>query len=315
MTIAMRTDDPYEHTRGACDLQIHAGPDLFKRIGDDEDIAIAARNAGMDAICIKGHALNTARSAYFASKHVPGIHIFGGVVLNWSVGGIEPSAAIASFEVGGKAVWLPTYDAQYHAEIFGMTGSYATHEIPKEKMLAEGHGGSHLDFVIKGAGTKPGISVLQDGKLTKAAIEVVEVVKEYNGFLGTSHVSPTEISALVEYVRKTGGVNMLITHPLYMVPNCSPAFLKEVCGGGIYAELCTGIIWPSVSKKTVDDQVEVIRTIGAENCILSSDGGITYGTMPPEMLRVNGRLLRNAGISNEELNLMMRVNPKKVLNI
>jgi hypothetical protein len=158
MTIAMRTDDPYEHTRGACDLQIHAGPDLFKRIGDDEDIAIAARNAGMDAICIKGHALNTARSAYFASKHVPGIHIFGGVVLNWSVGGIEPSAAIASFEVGGKAVWLPTYDAQYHAEIFGMTGSYATHEIPKEKMLAEGHGGSHLDFVIKGAGTKPGIS-------------------------------------------------------------------------------------------------------------------------------------------------------------
>ena len=315
MSNTMKTDDPYEHTMGACDLQIHAGPDLFRRIADDEDIAIACRSAGMAAICIKGHALSTARSAYFANKHVPGIQIFGGVVLNWSVGGIESAAAIASFEIGGKAVWLPTYDAKFHADYFGMTGTYATHDLPPEKRLAEGHGGSHLDFVVKGAGAKPGISVLKDGKLTKAAIEVIEVVREYNGFLGTSHVSPDEIAAIVRYIRETGRVNVLITHPLYKVPNCSPAFLKEVCGGGIYAELCTGIIWPTVSDRTIDDQVEVIRTIGADNCILSSDGGITYGTMPHDMLRVHARLLRNAGITNQELDLMMRVNPRRALSI
>ena len=315
MSIAMRTDDLYEHTMGACDLQVHAGPDLFKRIADDEDIAIACRNAGMTAICIKGHALNTSRSAYFVSKHVPGIDVFGGVVLNWSVGGIDSASAIASFEIGGKAVWMPTYDAKCHADYFGMTGTYATHDLPPEERLAEGHGGSHLDFVVKGAGDKPGISVTEDGELTRSAIEVIEVVKEYNGFLGTSHISVDEIAAIIRYVRKTGHVNVLITHPLYKVPNCSPAFLKEICGGGVYAELCTGIIWPTVSNRTVDDQVEVIRTIGAEQCILSSDGGITYGSMPHDMLRVHARLLSNAGITNEELDVMMRVNPRRALSI
>lgn len=139
--------------------------------------------------------------------------------------------------------------------------------------------------------------------------------REYNGFLGTSHVSQDEIAAVVRYVRKTGPVNMMITHPLYMVPNVSPDFLKEVVGGGVYAQIATGIIWPTVSKRTVDDEVEVIRTVGADNCILVSDGGITYGAMPHDMLRVHGRLLRNAGITNEELNLMMRVNPKRLLGI
>jgi len=315
MSIKMRTDDPLEHTMGACDLEIHAGPDLFKRIADDEEIALACRNAGMVAICIKGHSLNTARSAYFVRKHVPGIHVFGGVVLNWAVGGINPAAAIASFEAGGKALWLPSLDAKCHADYFGMTGSYATHDLPPEERLAEGHGASHLDFVVKGAGRRPGISLLEDGSLTKPAIEILEIVREYNGFLGTSHVSKDEIAAIVQYVRKTGRINVMITHPTYMVPNVSPAFLKEVCGGGVYAQIATGILWPSVSNRTVNDDVEIIRKVGAENCILVSDGGITYGTMPHDMLRVHGRLLRNAGITNEELHLMMRVNPKRMLDL
>lgn len=315
MPISMKTDDHDEHTRGACDCHIHGGPDIFKRIADDEEIAIGCRNAGMKAIVIKCHAMSTARSAYFVSKHVPGIDVFGGVVLNWSAGGINPTVVIASFEVGGKAVWMPTYDAECHASCFGGTGTSATFDVPPEKRLTEAHGGSHLDFVVKDAGKNPAQSILEDGKLTKAAVEVVEVVKEYNGFLGTGHISMEEIAALAKYVQKTGGVKMVITHVLYKVPNCSPTFLKSVIGGGVYAELCTGIIWPTVSDRTVDDQVEVIRTIGAENCILSSDGGVSYGVMPHEMLRVNGRLLRNAGITNEELNTMMVVNPKRVLNL
>ena len=317
METRVKIADPYEHTRGACDCQIHGGPDLFTRIADDEDIAIACRNAGMDAIVIKGHALDTARSAHFVNKHVPGIKVFGGVVLNWSVGGIDPAPAIASFEVGGKAVWLPTYDAKFHEDYFGGTGSNVYHgrhlaNTDTDQSSDDQSGDDQDEFR-----NKKGISIIKDGKLTKSMIEVIEIVKEYNGFLGTSHVSPAEIAAIITYIRKNDPVNVLITHPEFMVPNCTPEFLKEVCGNGIYAEICTGIILPKIADHwvTVADQIKIIHAVGADNCIISSDGGVAFSPMPHETLRMQGRLLRDLGISNEELDLMMRVNPKRVLAI
>src|SRR5206468_13082954 len=67
---------------GAIDMHCHPFPDLFPRLADDIDIAIAARDAGLKALMLKCHHESTVSRAYLISRIVPGIRVFGGVVLN-----------------------------------------------------------------------------------------------------------------------------------------------------------------------------------------------------------------------------------------
>lgn len=46
----------------------------------------------MEAIVLKNHVALTADRAWLVGKHVQGIKIFGGVVLNGPSGGINPEA-------------------------------------------------------------------------------------------------------------------------------------------------------------------------------------------------------------------------------
>ena len=60
--------------------------------------------------------------AQLAMKEVPGIEVFGGIVLNKAVGGINPDAVEWMHRVygsRGKVVWLPTFESDKHAKTFG----------------------------------------------------------------------------------------------------------------------------------------------------------------------------------------------------
>ncbi|HZT18671.1 MAG TPA: DUF6282 family protein, partial [Dongiaceae bacterium] len=87
---------------GAIDMHCHPFPDLFPRLADDIDIAVAARDAGMKALMLKCHHESTVSRAYLVQRMVPGIRVFGGVVLNSYVGGINPAAVEAALRLGGK---------------------------------------------------------------------------------------------------------------------------------------------------------------------------------------------------------------------
>ena len=50
---------PLIDMEGTIDLHCHPFPDLFPRLADDIDIAIAARDAGMKALMLKCHHENT----------------------------------------------------------------------------------------------------------------------------------------------------------------------------------------------------------------------------------------------------------------
>ena len=115
---------PLVDIAGAIDLHCHPYPDLFPRLADDFDIVRAARDAGMRAIMLKCHHESTVSRAYLVQRVVPGIRVYGGIVLNFYVGGLNPAAVEASLRLGGKEVWMPTVDAGYHAEVHGGTGGY-----------------------------------------------------------------------------------------------------------------------------------------------------------------------------------------------
>jgi hypothetical protein len=77
--------------QGAIDLHVHASPDGFKaRALNFMDAAIQAKAAGYAAVAIKNHEYCTAPLGVYAQSMVSGIQVFGGLVLNYAVGGINP---------------------------------------------------------------------------------------------------------------------------------------------------------------------------------------------------------------------------------
>ncbi len=200
---------PLIDVAGAVDLHCHPFPDLFPRLADDFDIVRAARDAGMKAILLKCHHENTVSRAYLVQRVIPGIRVFGGIVLNYYVGGINAAAVEASLRLGGKEVWMPTVDAGYHAEIHGGTGGY--------------------DSQQGGRSQAEGIWVAdKKGKLRPEVKEVLELVAQYGAILGTSHLAPREIVALVREARSVGVEKIVITHPYFRVPNLDLDTLEEV---------------------------------------------------------------------------------------
>ncbi len=149
---------------GAIDLHCHPYPDLFPRLADDIDIAVAARDAGLEALVLKCHHESTVSRAYLVQRIVPGIRVFGGVVLNTYVGGINPAAVEAALRLGGKEVWMPTVDAGYHAQVHGGTGGY------------DAQGGGRVQA--------EGIWVTDvDGQLEPVVKEVLALVAEHQAIL------------------------------------------------------------------------------------------------------------------------------------
>ena len=100
--------------KGACDLHIHSGPDIFERLANDVEVAEACRDAGMRAVVFKCHADTTMTRAWHTARVVPEIKVFGGIVLNLNVGGINPAAVDVALKLGAVQVWMPTYDSLAH---------------------------------------------------------------------------------------------------------------------------------------------------------------------------------------------------------
>ena len=105
-----------EALAGVIDFHCHSGPDSRPRSVTDIEIARLAKRAGMRGLVLKNHYTMTADRAALAMQIVEGIEIFGGIVLNRAVGGLNAEAVrqMTEFEGGRcKVVWLPTSDAEY----------------------------------------------------------------------------------------------------------------------------------------------------------------------------------------------------------
>src|SRR6266545_4180786 len=106
---------------GVIDMHIHSHPDVFGRNLDDIDVAQIAKARGIRGIVLKNHVSETASRAALVMKVVPGIEVFGGIVLNNAVGGINPNAVEWLHRVygsRGKIVWLPTFESDKHVKTF-----------------------------------------------------------------------------------------------------------------------------------------------------------------------------------------------------
>jgi hypothetical protein len=281
---------------GAVDLHCHPYPDLFPRLADDFDIVRAARDVGMKAIVLKCHHESTVSRAYLVQRVIPGIKVYGGVVLNYYVGGLNPAAVEAALRLGGREVWMPTVDAGYHAEVHGGTGGY--------------------DNQQGGRSQAEGIWVAdKDGKLRPEIKEILELVAQYGAILGTCHLSPREIVALVREARSVGVEKIVITHPYFRVPNIDLDTLAEVATMGAMPEFGYCTVSPAWQYAAVPKIVQSVERIGASRCLLVSDTGQRHNPLPSEALRIFAQTVYEKGVPLESVTQMITQNPLDLLDV
>ncbi|MGB7969634.1 MAG: DUF6282 family protein [Methanobacterium sp.] len=92
---------------GFIDTHIHTSPDIKTRLCTDIEAAVNAKKERMNSIVLKSHYEPTSGRAIIASE-VTDFPVYGGVVLNNSVGGLNVDAVKSSAMIGGKFVWFPT---------------------------------------------------------------------------------------------------------------------------------------------------------------------------------------------------------------
>ncbi|MGH9354837.1 MAG: DUF6282 family protein [Terriglobia bacterium] len=244
---------------------------------------------------LKNHVVTTADRAWFCRRHVEGIKVFGGIVLNYAVGAINPSAVNWMWRMlggYGRMVWFPTFDADNHVKHF--------HDGPG------------------------GIKVLgEDGKVTPEAINVLKICARQQLVVNTGHISAAEGLAIIAAARDVGADRIVVTHVQSEVPNFSLGQMKKAAAMGAKLELIASgpLFGPEAQLKwmrawrqvRVQETVQVIKAVGAENFVLGTDLGAAGSPTPADGMATFVTELMAEGVTRNEIILMGRENPGKLL--
>lgn len=268
---------------GAVDLHLHSAPDVDPRRYDDLELAREAARAGLRAIVIKNHHSSTVERAWLVSKIVPEIRVFGGVVLNETVGGLNPAAVRLALKWGAREVWMPTRSALNHRQ---------QHDQPE------------------------GLTVLDaERRLRPEVEEILRLLAAGDAILGTAHLSPEEGVFLIHRARELGVKRILVTHPEYYLTPYPVALQKDLAAHGVMFERCFVSTTPRGGHVPMEHIAEAIAEVGLETTVLSTDSGQPDTPPPVECLRLYAERLQALGFTPDQLRQMMCLNPARLLGL
>ncbi len=281
---------------GAVDIHVHGYPDALVDTGwDFAEIARGCYDAGMRAICCKSMYSDTAPMAYFVQQmlddygrergHAERFRVCGGVVLNYSAGGLNPVAVRTSLKLGGRCVWLPSHDAAHHRRVLGEPG---------------------------------GIEVLTpDGGLRPELYEIFDLVAEHRALLDTCHLGTRERFVVIEEARRAGVERILVTHPQYSVNRASPEQQAQMARLGAYLGLFMYAAVPHFNNPQIDrvEVLEIVRTVGVERLVMATDYGSMLNVPPFEGMKLFVRILLALGVGAADIQTMVRDNPTWLLGL
>jgi len=274
---------------GVIDFHCHTGPDVNPRSLNDLQLVRLAKQAGMRGIVLKNHYTITADRAELAMQEVGGIEVFGGIVLNRSVGGINAEAVSRMVQIEGhrgKVVWLPTKDAE---NIF---------ENPP----------SPRQFV----------SVVKRGKPVAELKELFQIVAQNDLVLQTGHSSPKESLIIIAAAKQAGVKKIVVTHAMLLGATINQ--MKQMAAMGAVIECCwqpAGLAGARSTGNPVSilNFVSAIKAIGADHFIIDSDLGQKTNPLHPDGMRAFISALSSGGLSRHDIDLMACQNPAELLGL
>lgn len=275
-----------ELLKNSYDLHVHSSPSHVKRNIDDIDLIKSANEVEMAGVMIKNHYESTSGRAQLINEHFSfKTKAYGGIVLNCTVGGLNPYAVESSLKLGAKIVWMPTRDAA-HSLVYGnMPGDFFDRE---------------------------GISILNDKrKLKKEVYEILDLVKKYNASIATGHISPKESMILCEEAIKLN-IKTILTHPDW---NRTKVDLKDqiyLGKKGVFIEK----VWANLDDGdcSKNDFLYVMKKLNYENIYITTDRGIYKHKTPLESYKDAIKFLLLEGLKDKNIEQMIKKTPSIIVS-
>jgi hypothetical protein len=279
--------------RGSIDMHCHHSPAIIipGRM-DAWETAKQARQMGMRALVLKSSYFPTAPIADIVNQLVPELKCFGGICLDYEIGGLNVIALETSAKMGCKMVWMPTHSS--------LNSRANMRKLPGASL--EGDGFSILDA---------------ENKLVPEIAKILTIIKQYDMVLANGHISPQETFALFEAAQKMGIDKLVVTHGLWTngLVRFTLDELKQLGQMGAFIESCYVGFLPTDFRNDPKPIADAIKYIEAEHCIMSTDLGQYYNPSTAEGMRMFIALMLKYGISAPEIEFMAKKNPAKLLGL
>ena len=239
----------------------------------------------MRAVVIKDHYHPTAPLAYHLRAEVPGIDVFGGFVMNRSNGGVN----VAGIELmatrirgePGRIVWMPAGDSEI--------------EVRQSQQP-----------------TRPSVAVSRDGQLLPDVRQILSIIAKHGLVLASGHVAPEEALMLFREARSMGVQHMIATHAMDLAGKMTMPQMQQAAKLGAFIEF-------DMRNVLEGDRVAAIRTLGPQVCFLTefwTRGKATtnvYASL--DGIGAFAEAMRTRGFSDDELDLLFKVNPARILGL
>lgn len=277
--------------KGIFDMHVHTAPDVINRKYTDFELVDAAVRVEARGIVIKSHQGSTVERAFLCNEYNKKVYgnndfkMYGGIVLNFSVGGINPKAVKTALKLGAKEVWLPTIHSKNDMQKHGKSG---------------------------------GIEVLDNqGNVIESLKEIMRMIKDEDIVLATGHISPKEIFRVVEEARKIGVKKIVITHPEFWVVGLSHEEQKELVNTyDVILEKCyRQPLIDGTWKNNYDDTLKLIEEIGWKNIMADTDGGQVINPVWEKEMADYINFFYEHGISEEAVKHMTQEIPARLLSV
>ncbi len=281
-----------ELLENAIDCHIHAYPDFVYRSQDMIQIAVDASKAGMRALAFKDHWNVSANACYLAQRHIDyliekeelenRVELYGGAGM---CHGMNPEyVRIALQYPNAKMIWFPTFTS------LGFWRSAGHPEKGGVRLVSEG------------------------GEVLPEVVEIMKLCVEHKAGIGFGHTDFEELLPLAKMARELG-VRATLDHPLLELNKLLLDEMKELADLGVYVGTYCQPMIPSLYQPIADpmETVKTIAEIGPERCIIGSDFGQVLHLNAVDGMRVFIRALLGFGITKDQISIMLKDNPAKLM--
>ena len=256
-------------------------------------------DAGMGGVVLKSHFYPTPITARFYQEKFPDFNIIGSITLNASAGGCNVWAVEAAHSLGAKVAYMPTWSAKndlHKKSISHVIGNY----VPHLSDFTEEDGTYIMD---------------ETGAVAKKYLDILDFMKEKDMTLFTGHISPEECIALAKAAKEMGFKKLVMQHPDSGSVKATFEQVKEIAALGAYIEICALGLTPIYYRITPPMFEQMIHTVGADKCVMTTDYFFEWSAPIPEQMRLLAASLMSAGVEDEEITAMARYNPERLLGL
>lgn len=290
--------DERDILKGILDIHVHAGPSVANRQVDAADMLKEAVVAGYRGFLVKDHYFPSCMGVKMVQEHcdAKGVEIYSSMCLNNSMGLFNLMALDAAINMGAKIIYFPTVSSKNHIDH---------------------HKGNFVGSGKMSVPETPVVYVDENGVMDPAAVECLKLIAEKDVVLGTGHGTAWEIDHLVEKALEVGVKRILVNHPQFHI-GASYEQMTKWAKLGAYIEMNVCVFTSGSKLGSLDDQViaDMLKAVPLEQMILDSDMGQNGNGSPVEgMYRFIRLLMDKFGLSEEDINLIAKTNPAKLLGV